>query len=263
VYNYTATNLQFDPETKQITFINYTAPDSFAVNNKAILKLTLAQSANTPLRLNVAIDDISFQKDPNISNNSFLFVFNGADIPPNWKKTELSVINKAVRVYWETLIEVNAHHYNIQRSEDGVSFANIGITMATNNASSNTYYYNDYSITEGSSYFYRLQLVNNNGASIFSPAQRIAIPGSNGSIKFYPTLIKAGAVITATTKQAGVYLVGVLNSNIKSIMSQEVKSINNKISIATPTNLKPGVYYLRLTNKTTQESITQAFMVSD
>lgn len=263
ITNYSATNLQFDPQTGQITFITHTAPDSFGVNSSAVLKLTLQQPANTPLRLSATINDISFQKDPNSANNTTLFVYDGADIPLNWKKTELSMLNKAVHIYWETLIEVNAHHYNIQRSEDGVNFTNIGTTLASNNSNSNTYYYNDYSITEGATYFYRLQLVNNNGATIFSPAQRITIPAANTGIKIYPTLIKSGAVISATTKQSGSYLVNILNSNIKSLMIQEVKVVNSKISVSTPANLKPGIYYLRLTNKTTQESVTQPFMVND
>jgi hypothetical protein len=262
ISHYIADNLQFDPVTKQIIFTTHTSPSSLAINNRASLRLVLQQSANTPIRLQATIDNISFQKDPNTANNSASLIFDGSALPPNWKKIEVTALNKDVHIYWETLIEVNAHHYNIQRSEDGVQFINVGTVLATNNAASNSYHYNDYSISTGKDYFYRLQLVNNNGASTFSSAHRINIPASGESIKIYPTLVKAGATVTATVKQPGTYVISLLRSNTAFIMSQEAKTVNNKINVSLSAGLKPGIYYMRITHKINHESVTQPFIVN-
>ncbi len=261
--DYTATNLQFDPTTKKITFLTHPAPDSLGVNNQAKLTLTLHQSANTPFLISAAIDNLSFQIDPIATNNSASLVYNGSDIPPNWKKIELSNLNKGVHVYWETLIEVNAHHYNIQRSDDGVQFINVGTVVATNNGGGSVYTYNDYAITTGKSYFYRLQLVNNNGASIFSPTNRISIANSESIVKIYPTVAKPGAVISATVKQSGTYQVTLLHANTTFIMSQESKTNSDKISIPLPSGLKPGIYYIRIVNKTNYDTATQPILLND
>jgi hypothetical protein len=261
--DYTATNLQFDPVTKKITFLTYAAPDSFGVNNQAKLTLTLRQSANTPFLVTVAIDNLSFQIDPTTTNNSASLVYNGSDIPPNWKKIELSNLNKGVHVYWETLIELNAHHYNIQRSDDGMQFNNIGTVLANNSGSNNIYSYNDYAITTGKDYFYRIQLVNNNGASIFSPTHRISIANAASIVKIYPTVLRPGMVVTATVKQPGTYLITLLHANTTFITSLESKTNSNKISIPLLSGLKPGIYYIRIINKTNHDTATQPILLND
>jgi hypothetical protein len=261
--DYSATNLQFDPTTKKITFLTHPAPDSLGVNNKAKLTLTLHQSANTPFLITAAIDNLSFQIDPTTINNSASLVYNGSDIPPNWKKIELSNLNKGVHVYWETLIEVNAHHYNIQRSDDGIQFNNIGTVLANNSAGNNVYNYNDYAITTGRDYFYRLQLVNNNGAAIFSSTNRISIANSESIIKIYPTVVKPGAVISAAVKQSGTYQITLLHANTTFITTQESKTNNRKISIPLLSGLKPGIYYIRIVNKTNGDTATQPILLNN
>lgn len=263
VTDYTATNLQFDPVTKQIVFLTHAAPDSLGVNDHAKLTLTMRQPANTPFTITASIDNVSFQIDPTSSNNTASLVYNGSDIPLNWKKIELSSLNKGVHIYWETLIEVSAHHYNIQRSDDGVQFINVGTVLATNNGGGNTYSYNDYAITTGKDYFYRIQLVNNNGASIFSPTHRISIATAASVVKIYPTVLRPGMVVTATVKQPGTYVVNLLHANTTFIRSQESTTNNDKISIPLPSGLKPGIYYIRIVNKTNHETVTQPILLND
>jgi hypothetical protein len=265
--NYKTNNLDFDPSTGKIHFITRTAPDSFGVQQKATLRILLNQTSDLPVRITATITDLNFQRDNHLVNNTSKFYHDGGDIPLNWKKIELTTINnRDVHIYWETLIEVNANRYEVQRSEDGANFTAIGSVIATNNAAGNSYKYNDYALASGKDYYYRIRLLNQNGASIYSPVHRVSLQKSNSTateIKVYPSILRPGSAVSAKVNENGQYEVLLLNSNMKALLWLESKSNNNKVNITLPSNMRTGVYYISFKNKTSNESITRPIIVND
>ena len=65
---------------------------------------------------------------------------------------------------WTTVLEVNDLGFTVQRSTDGVNFSNIGwVAGQGNSTTQHIYDYNDYNVTPGVVYYYRLLQVDNNG----------------------------------------------------------------------------------------------------
>ena len=74
------------------------------------------------------------------------------------------VNNTFIQVQWITALEINNQGFTVQRSTDGFNFTNIGWVAGHGNSTQElTYDYNDYNVTPGVVYYYRLIQVDNNG----------------------------------------------------------------------------------------------------
>ena len=90
--------------------------------------------------------------------------------------------NTNTAVKWETASEINVSHFNVQRSEDGVIFETLGTVKAKGAGS---YSFKDNSNLSGVVY-YRLEIVDNNGAISYSDIKEISINHSPLSITPIP-----------------------------------------------------------------------------
>jgi len=88
---------------------------------------------------------------------------------------------------WKTAQEINAHYFDVQRSEDAVNFHSIGRVEATGNSSSAVeYFFTDNNPVTGYNY-YRLRQFDRDGRYIFTPARLVQfdVTGS-GMVTYYP-----------------------------------------------------------------------------
>ena len=97
---------------------------------------------------------------------------------------------KVVENIWSTANEINASHFNIQRSIDGVNFKTVGQVKAVGVS---TYSFIDNSlnsIDKQKTIFYRLQMVDNDGRFEYSPIREINLQPSISNIRLYPNPTK-------------------------------------------------------------------------
>lgn len=92
-----------------------------------------------------------------------------AQTPLPVKLTAFSIRNDkaSVNLYWTTENEVNASHFDIERSNDGSTFENIGQVTALNSSGTNGYSFIDQLPKDGISY-YRLKQVDADGKYTYS-----------------------------------------------------------------------------------------------
>lgn len=80
---------------------------------------------------------------------------------------------------WQTAIEINTDHFEIQRSFDGEHFAKLAnVTAAGNSSTPKSYSFTDRNIEYKATY-YRLKEIDKDGASVYSKVARIN-PSRNG-----------------------------------------------------------------------------------
>lgn len=91
---------------------------------------------------------------------------------------QATLINNKVNLNWTSANEVNVRNFVIERSKDGITYAQIG-TVNAKNLTEATYAYSDKSILTGTTY-YRLRMNDNNGSFTYS---NVATVSSKGSIK--------------------------------------------------------------------------------
>jgi len=160
--------------------------------------------------------------------------------------------SKSSLLNWESVDEISFDRYEIERSSNGYDFAKVGAQQAlgTNNAKRQYQYTDDLSAESGSTFYYRLKMVDIDGKSRYSNVilirrdqqkiNGISIapnPVSNGM-----ATIRMSASNTTTIEMRVVDLAG------KVVLRQQNKVYegNNSISLNNLGSLMPGIYTLQV-----------------
>lgn len=93
---------------------------------------------------------------------------------------------------WQTITEANTQQFMIERSEDGIAYTVLG-TVAATGSGNNQYTYTD-AVFTGKTYYYRLQVVDRDAQSYYSPVV-IINAATSFRIKTYPNPASKGITI--------------------------------------------------------------------
>ena len=150
------------------------------------------------------------------------------------------VNNSTVGLQWRTMQELNASHYNIQRSEDGVRFRTIGMAMAQGTTAAVTDYNFEDKQATGSTHYYRLEQVDLDGTSSFSTIIKLG----NGGKKTLVGGLGSNTILVQffSNDNRNIRIVnnsGVVVKQLNSTAQTQVFDVNN---------LPTGVYALQIIN---------------
>jgi glucose/arabinose dehydrogenase len=89
---------------------------------------------------------------------------------------------------WETANEINTSHFEVERSIDGLNFIKIGTVAAKANSANAKYSYTDVDAGKqsASTLFYRLRMIDKDGATTFSQVITLTLNITNAPVKIYP-----------------------------------------------------------------------------
>ena len=152
---------------------------------------------------------------------------------------------------WTAENEINFSKYEIEKSEDGISFKSISaISANTNSSLTQQYSYTDALVNNNAKSFYRLKQVDNNGKFTYSKIISISNKADKNFFTLFPNPAtdKTDAKIYAA--KSGAAKIEVLSASGTSINTKNIllqKGINS-ISIDV-TDISKGVYFLRITNE--------------
>jgi hypothetical protein len=135
---------------------------------------------------------------------------------------------------WTTKKEINHLEFVIERSLDGVAYAQIGTTVAKGDASENKYSFLDISATKGQSY-YRLKEVNKDGTHQYS-AVAVARMSLNNNF----------TIVSLSPPNADGTLEMVINSKNKSEINYEIRDLENVVYYSAKQQLNDGVNILSI-----------------
>ena len=105
-------------------------------------------------------------------------------LPVSIQNITLEAINGKTYLNWNTASELNTSHFIIQRSTDGINFANQGNVSAVGSGA-NKYHFTDNNPTSGTNY-YRLQSVDKDGHSAFSKVVSVQLAVNNNQLTVFP-----------------------------------------------------------------------------
>jgi hypothetical protein len=162
-----------------------------------------------------------------------------------------------VQLNWTTASEINSSHFDIERSNQGISWENIGTVAAAGNSQSNLYYslidqkvFDPNKPTE-TNFYYRLKMVDHDGYFEYSVVRQVRFetiglfvgdPFPNPSGLGNASIQLPVSVKVETNLQIIVY------DNQGRIVSTNARSLHvgyNNLTIGTGT-LPLGVYYMKL-----------------
>ena len=163
--------------------------------------------------------------------------------------------NQLIKLYWNTLSEVNNAGFEIQRSLDGSSFNKIHpgawVNGQGNSNSQVNYTYDDRMVEPNVKYYYRLKQIDFNGAYKYSNiAEAILSPNFQFGVVFYPNPTQDIMNLTLTSdKEQSLNLI-VYNAIGQQIFNEtyNVKPGASNIQLDAFRNITKGVYTAVISN---------------
>lgn len=147
---------------------------------------------------------------------------------------------------WETAGETDNAYFAIERSTDARNFSDIGtVNGAGTTVTEERYSYTDLSPVDGTTNYYRLRQVDNDGWSNYSAI--VALRGDGGplSYKAYPNPAQSTLHISIPNRviNMGIF---VYNSVGQAVQQRQVEEPGDGVDLDV-SRLAPGLYYLQLT----------------
>jgi len=164
-----------------------------------------------------------------------------------------SISTRATHLVWKTMMETKVDYFNVQRSDDGMHFQDIGQIDSKMTTTTNVYEleydFTDASSVPGTSY-YRLQVVARDGFSKYSDVIHISNKQIEG-IKIYPTIVNNTNLFIETDKPIRNATLEFFDLSGKKIGETNWETLNGKQSLQPSNNMKAlatGTYLARLSS---------------
>ncbi len=168
-------------------------------------------------------------------------------LPVNWLTfTAQKASNNNVALQWSTANEVNNHHYDVERSADGINFNSLGtIAGGTNVTMMQTYLFNDLKPFSGVNY-YCLKQVDRDGKFTYSAIVKVDLEGSRALYTVYPNPAINHSTINILSNLSKVNI-SLTDASGKTVYQQYLATakIGEQIHI-TVKGIAKGVYFLNV-----------------
>ena len=191
-----------------------------------------------------------------------LIIQAGSTTPITLTYFNAKLANKQTAVLtWNAQSEINANHYEIERSENAVSFSKIGnVTAIGSPTISQNYLYNDVFSTKSSVLYYRLKMVDNDGTYKYSNIESIKLNSGDTKINVYPNPFNANIKIDVVSQIEEVGHVKLIALDGRIVDQFDVKLTKgvNSIQMSNLTKLPKSIYTVEVstsTNRLTQSVI--------
>jgi hypothetical protein len=186
------------------------------------------------------------------NNNNYFATSGGTLLPVDLISFNGELIEKKVKLKWETATEINSSHFIILRSEDGNDFYEIGeVTAAGNSTDILRYEWIDENPVPGNNY-YRLKQVDYDGQ--YELFRTIIININNGismiAVNVFPNPVGDKANLYFETIESGGYQLNIYDQLGNLVYDANVMATEGSNNIEFETMFfRPGIYILKISNE--------------
>lgn len=208
--------------------------------------------------------DFSVAQNCNQQNTKYVldaFVIQGANapLPVTYKRFDAQLRNGKAALIWETATEFNNRGFEVERRINGEGFKSIGFVFSqTADGNSNTplsYSFEDATLPANSTAYYRLRQIDLDGKVNISDIRAVR-NNTKVAVSLYPNPSR-GTVNIAIPSGSGIFDVTLDDMTGKSVQRWTNQSTPNmQIS-----NIKPGMYMLRINFRETGEQVIERVLV--
>ncbi|WNJ20794.1 T9SS type A sorting domain-containing protein [Pontibacter sp. G13] len=176
-----------------------------------------------------------------------------------------SMTDDGIQLDWQTFIEVNFSHFDIQRSEDGRFFQPIGQVSGTNDAANGAQYqFIDPKMTLPSQerLFYRLNMIDIDGSQEFSQIVEVSMDlASQGLSIQFPNPAIQDLSVSYSGNQPGKLVVTIMDLSGRQVLKKVIQTVESSGQMRIPlTGISAGAYVLTVSDARTQQ--TEKLLIS-
>lgn len=156
--------------------------------------------------------------------------------------------NNTIVLNWQTANEINTSHFTIQRSLNGIDFANIGKVNTTGNSHGN-YKFEDFYNQTATILYYRLQMMDKDGSFTYSKIVAIKL-NAKDNIIIYPNPVQSTlyAQVTGTNNGKATLQISDIEGRVLQQQQVQLNAGSTSVSFNTSTLVK-GNYVLIVRSK--------------
>ncbi|RYU80067.1 T9SS type A sorting domain-containing protein, partial [Hymenobacter persicinus] len=151
-----------------------------------------------------------------------------------------------VAVRWQTAMEKDARHFEVERSTRGEAFQHLTtIAAAGNSSTAHNYSYNDASVS-GGLYYYRLRQVDLDGTVVYSPTVAVTRQGSSATMltSVYPNPFGNELNLELREPLTGDIVTTLTNLQGSVVFRAKGQSATRLLTVPVPVPLAAGTYVL-------------------
>ena len=161
-------------------------------------------------------------------------------LPVNLLSFEAIKQNKKTLLQWSIDDEINTAKYIVERSSDGITYTPIGEVASIGSTSTHTYNFTDAQPINGLN-FYRLKLLDINGAFKYSPVRKINFSTTADEITIYPNPVTGAKLfISSSGNCSSAVIFDAAGKMVKNFLLQGRNNLLNLEGIAN------GIYQLKI-----------------
>jgi len=160
-------------------------------------------------------------------------------------------MKNSIALAWTTANEINNHHFEIERSNDGISFISIGSVPASASIQNN-YTFTDKDPSAGNN-FYRLKQFDIDGGHTYSKTITVMIINNKEQLLIFPNPVKEKCLLHLPFSTTG-YSITISNAEAAILLRANSK-INERDMDINLQGLAPGLYSVRAIELATGLSI--------
>ena len=179
----------------------------------------------------------------------------GLALPITITSFHAQLVSKKVNLKWTAENPQGFSHFVIERSTDGLNFAAIGQVNTLNPAS---FTFTDNNLPRASNVYYRLKLVDIDGAFKYSAILYVKLNAEATAI-IYPNPVSEKLQLNFSEPLFGNSTLQIINSNGSVVLTQFINAGNNRYS-TNVSNLPAGKYFVRISNN--RHFIKTSFVIS-
>ena len=186
-----------------------------------------------------------------ISNGDFALGFYINPLPVNLSSFTAAPSNGAIKISWNTAVEVDNHGFNVERSTDKSAWTTLTFIKGQGNSNAvKSYSYSDNNITKAGKYYYRLKQLDNNGGYKYSSVIEadFILPTIYSLNQNFPNPFNPNTIISYALPEASNVKITVYNAIGETIQIVEngFKSAGNYSLTFNANNIPSGIYFYRI-----------------
>jgi hypothetical protein len=203
----------------------------------------------TPVKLtdtSVVNFSVTEDKASSMPGRFFIIFRESSTLPMSLLSMNAYLENENIWIVWKSGNENNIKNYQIEYSQDGIHFFNLGV-IEPKNESINNYQFIHQEPGTGNN-FYRIRINSNDGKVQFSKVVKVSVYKSEISAVIYPNPVQHGTIGLQFRKQpVGKYRFVLYNFAGQKIFLRELTYKGEEVLSLKPANkLAAGIYQLKI-----------------